>query len=341
MIDLSSEPSLSSIVLTRDGDLKYSYSLPRGMAFPAGASGQLRFTDRAGGEYDNSPFNGVINAERTKISWSIPYILIQFIPAGANFELFITADGVTHKVRYGRVVRKEVSYPLNPLNVEAPPLLYEDDMQRSMPGPRWLVKAGRVSMQSVTGINAGVNYPVGYAMASRNAFDIFGTGVNLFSSSAVLWYAPLQTDKIEMSIGLAHNGEGDCTVVFASNYAMTKFLGVRFRNNWNLGDLITQERVVEMRVVYGTAWNSVVNVGSAVSYTLPTNGALMKIAYDGMAKSVSVFTPASATTPALTTSTASTAAVAGAGFRYMGGIWQGTLGYTGPRMYYWKVKDVV
>jgi hypothetical protein len=341
MIDLTGEPSLGSVVLTRDGSLKYSYILPRGMDFPAGASGQLRFTDRAGGEYDNSPFTGTVSADRTRITWSIAPILLQFIPAGANFEVFVTADGVTYKVRYGRVVRKEVSYPLNPLNVVAPPLMYEDDMQRSMPGPRWLIKSGRVSMQTVTGINAGVNYAVGTAMASRNAFDIFGTGINLFSSSATLWYAPLQTDNIEMSIGLAHNGEGDCTIVFASNYAMTKFLGVRFRNEWNLGDAISLERVVKIQVVYGTAWNSVVNVGSVASYTLPTNGAMMKIAYNGMTKSVSVFSPASATTPALTTSTASTAALSGSGFRYMGGIWQGTLGYTGPRMYYWKVKDVV
>lgn len=343
MIKLDKELSLGSLVLSRGSVLTYSYVLPQGMTFPAGTSGELRVTDRAGGEYDNSPFAGTVSPDNTQMNWSIPAVFLDHIPAGANFEVFVAFDGKVQKVRYGRVVRKEVAYPLDPRNVEVPPMLYEDDMQRSMPGPRWLIKGGRMSMQAVTGVYGGVNYPVGYAMAARNkTTDIWGNALSVFSESGAQWYAPLQSDKIEMSVGLADNNNGECTVCFASNYSMGKFLGVRFLNPWTFGEVISGARYQhQIQVVYGTAWDSVATVGSYINYTFPTTGSLFRIVYDGPGKSVTVYTPASGTVPAMITSTASTAIQTGAGFRYMGFTSKGNYQYTGPRLYYWKAKDIV
>jgi len=420
-IDLTSELSLGSVVLTRDAALAYTYYLPRGMTFSAGATVALRFTDRSGGEYDNSPFAGTVSTDRTKATWTIDPLFLNSIPAGANFEVFIvdsygrstttaasatdtiTATGhglsdgnpicftsvgvatainvnttyyvvsssantfkvaltvggtaltigtaslvfvrpATYKVRYGRVVRKEVSFPLNPLNVEIPPLMYEDDMQRSMPGPRWLIKGGRMSMQTLTGITAGVSYPVGYGMATRNTItDVWGNSLNLYTKAGAQWYGPLQSDAIEMNVGLADGNNGTFTAVFASNYSMTKWLGVRFQNAYtNPAIPVPADRyVLKIQVVYGSAWDTTATVGSFVNYTQPAAGSLFKITYSGLSKSVSVFTPASATTPALTTSTSSTAAQTGAGYRYLGATSEGSFAYSGPRLYYWKVKDAV
>jgi len=222
MINLSSEPSLGSMVLTREGVFKYSYVLPRGQYFPDDAEGRISFTDRAGGEYDLSPFYGELSEDMSKMTWLVQPGSLELIPSGANFEVFITYDGNTYKVRYGRVVRREAPFPLSPLAVDGAPLLYSDDMQRIAPGPRWTSKYGAVSMHPVSGVSG-----VGWAMASRNVIDIFGAGLNLWQSAAALWYAPTQSDNIEMSFGLVDNGDGVTTIVFGCNSSMTSFVGLR------------------------------------------------------------------------------------------------------------------
>jgi hypothetical protein len=141
MIDLKSEPSLGTLVLTRDAVLKYTYALPTGMTFPAGSTAELSFTDRAGGQYNVGAYEaGTLSSDSKSFTWTITPLLTNQIPEGSNFEVFVTFGGDTYKVRYGRVVRKEVSYPLNPMATINPPLLYSDDMQRNIPGPLWLAR---------------------------------------------------------------------------------------------------------------------------------------------------------------------------------------------------------
>lgn len=328
MIDLSSEPSLGSMVLTKGGVLKYSYVLPRGMTFPEDAEGSIRFTDRAGGEYEFSPHTGELSEDLSRINWLIDPNILDHVPAGSNFEVFVSYDERTYKVRYGRVVRKGAFYPLNPGSAEdAMPLLYEDDMQRNMPGPRWSAKAGRVSMHDL-----GEEATPRYAMASRNAIDVFGAGINFYQNSAALWYAPLQSDSIEMSVGLLDGGDGACTIVLCSNSSMTSFIGVQFTDPASGSDSV--------QVVTGTAWNEVATVGGSASIpAIPNAGGVYKITYSLASNQVSVYTPGSST-PVLTT-TISGSVLHGLGYRYVGATWQGSLVTTGPKLYYWKVKDTV
>lgn len=328
MIDLSSEPSLGSLVLTKGGVMKYSYVLPRGMAFPEDAEGYITFTDRAGGEYEFSPHSGELSDDLSRITWLVDPNILDHVPAGANFEVFLRFDNRTYKVRYGRVVRKEAFFPLDPLSVEDPaPLMYEDDMQRNMPGPRWVAKAGRLSMH-----DRGANATPRYAMASRNAIDVFGAGLNLYQNSAALWYAPLQSDTIEMSVGLLDGGDGSCTIALSSNSSMTSFIGVRFTDPPSGSNSI--------QVVVGSAWNSLTTIGSSANISaIPNSGAVYKITYSLASNQVSVYAPG-ASNPTLTT-TISTSVAHGAGYRYAGAIWSGSLVTTGPKLYYWKVKDSV
>jgi hypothetical protein len=329
MIDLSSEPSLGSMVLTRDGVLKYSYILPRGMFFPADAEGWIRFTDRAGGEYDASPHYGELSADLTRINWVVQPELVNHVPSGSNFEVFLNVEDNIHKVRYGRIARKEVSYPLNPLSAEEPPaLMYEDDLQRTIVGPRWVAKHGRVTMHTTPVTGGGTP---DYGMAARNSIDIFGAGLSLWANAAVLWYAPMQSDIVEMTVGLCDGGDGDTTIVLCSNYTMTQFIGVRFHDPAGAGD--------DIRVVTGTAWDNLSNEGSAYSHIVPDAGSLYKITYSYLTNEVNVFIGTS-TTPVITR-TISVPVASGPGFRYTGAIWQGTLINTGPLLYYWKVRDSV
>lgn len=339
MLDLSSEPSLGSLVLTSGGTLKYIYVLPRGMTFSNSAGGTLRFSDRTGGEYGN--FEGTVSSDLTRMVWKIGPAVAEGIPAGANFEVFVTVDGDTYKVRYGKVVRKGDSNVLAVGSGTTATPVYEDDMQRSIPGPRWLIKGGRMAMQQVSGVSGGVSYAVGYAMCTRNKNDdVWGNSLNLFTESGALWYAPLTSDNIEILAGLADNNNGKFTIVFASNSAMTRWLGVRFYNPWLLqdGNAFNETRYQhQVQVVSGTAWGTYTLVGSAATYQMPTTGAVLKVLYNGTNKTVSVYSGA---TLILTTSTASTAALTGTGYRYVGAVSEGSYAYTGPRLYYWKVRDV-
>lgn len=341
MIDLSSEPSLGSMILTAGGVFKYSYVLPAGMAFPSDAEGTIVFTDRAGGQYEFSPYEGELSEDFTKMTWLVDSQLVNHVPSGANFEVFITFDDHTYKVRYGRVVRKEVSYPLNPLTGEQPALMYEDDLQRNMPGPHWVTKAGALSMHGPVAITE-VSGGTGYAMGPRNAADVFGAGLSFFSSAAALWYAPLQSDSIEISAGIKDVGDGDITIVFGSNYAMTDFVGVRILDSGveitsGLNVIVNPPDTIQ--VVTGTAWNSVSTVGSGITYDTPTTGGTYKITYSPTA-GVKVYTPGGST-PALTRSVSGAGVKSGPGYRYTGVIFHGSLQTTGPILYHWKVKDAV
>ena len=362
MIDLSSEPSLGTLILSRDGGLKYSYVLPRGMTFPSGSEATIVFSDRAGGIYNLGDYKyGTVSDDLTTFIWVIGSTLTNQVNSGDNFEVFVTVNGDTYKVRYGRVVRKEVSYPLNPITVAASPLMYEDDMQRNVPGPRWLVKYGAVSMAQFTFSSPNQANGTKWMMASRNQADIFGTSLMLFSKAAVQWYAPMQSDSIDISVKLASgaaNNDGECFIVFASNSAMTEWLAVRISDP-STGWTRTSDYI---QVVQGTSSEpptfdalltnytpAVTEIGSYATYDTPyynqgtANTFAYRVVYNGTgaSPSVNVYTPASTTTPALTTSLSSTTFGVGAGYRYCGLMFNSSIATPGPRVWYWKAKDTV
>lgn len=282
MIDLSSEPSLGSMILTRDGDLKYSYVLPRGMTFPTGSEAKINFTDRASTAYSlgvNPDYSvGSLSDDLTTFSWVIPSTVTNPINAGDNFEVSVTLEDGTYKVRYGRVVRREVSYPLLPAVGTNLPNTYSDNMQQNAPNPKWIVKYGAVAMTNGTSVSGNP-----YIMGARNKLNIFGIGLSLFSSAAVAWYAPLQTDNIEITVKLAKygsNNDGDMTVVFASDANMTKFLGIRFTDPGTYGAtglLVPDPDTIKL--VTGTAttgggavWNSMATLNDVTSTAGGTTG---------------------------------------------------------------------
>jgi hypothetical protein len=363
MIDLSSEPSLGTMILTEGGVLKYSYVLPRGMEFPTGSEAYIEFSDRAGGVYNLGDYKyGSISDDLTTFTWVIGEVLTNQVSAGDNFEVFVNIDGDTYKVRYGRVVRKQVSYPLNPITVASPPLMYEDDFQRNVPGPRWLVKYGAVSMTQLTFTSGNSAVGTKYTMAARNAVDIFGNTLSLFSKASVRWYAPMQSDSVDISVKLvsgAANNDGECFIVFASNSTMTRWLAVRISDP-STGWTRTADNIQVVAGFYTAEpptfdalltnyTPSVQEVGSFVNFDTPhfnqasASTFTYRVVYNGtgVTPSVAVYTPASTTTPALTTNLASSGFYSGAGYRYCGLMFNGSLVTPGPRVFYWKAKDTV
>lgn len=318
------------MVLTRDAVWKYTYVLPWGMEFPAGTSAEVRVTDRS------SALLGIFEGEvgEREAKFLVDPDDHEHIPAGANFEIFVILPEGPHKVRYGRVVRREVTFPLAPVATgKFTPMMFEDTFDRNAVGPYWTPKYGRVGMHPLTGVPASA-----FGMAVRNALNIFGQGLTLWQDAAVLWYSPVASDTIELKVGLATQpawlgtGDGECIVVICSNYTMKNWLGVRFRDAGLAGNSI--------QIVTGTGPIRYNTPGVPVSHTVPTSGQYYTIKYNHPTKMITVHIGNSAT-PALVWTDNANLVLHGAGHRYFGAAWNGSAIHPGPAMFYFKVMDAV
>lgn len=305
--------------------MKHRWSLPTGQSFPSDATGKITLTDRAGGVYDE--FEGEISADARHIDWLVQPELLSEVPSGANFETFITYDDNIHKVQYGRVVRREVAFPLNPVNIPTPPYMFEDDMQRSHVGPRWVSKYGRVAMHDSN--EDGV-----YGMGARNNVSLFGANLTMWEKASVLWYAPMNGDTVEITVRMCDGGDGSTTIVLCSDYAMKKFMGVNFNDPESGTDTI--------RVV--TSVNGMDNLviqGSSVNHVVPAApGNLYTLRYSIASNTLQCFINDD-TTPTLSWTDTSNIIPHGLGRRYVGGIWKAGFVNPGPLLHYFKARDVV
>ncbi len=321
MINLHSEPVLGSVVLSRNAVWKHVYTLPHGMEFPLGTEARVVFTDRAGG--DLGEFYADMGA--TSATWIVEPDDFSPIPAGSNFEMFIELPDGTFKIRYGRVVRRDPSFPLSPTNsARFEAAMFEDLLQRDMVGPYWTNKSGAVAMHALDGT------PANWGMAVRNLAGFLP--LTLWENAAVLWYAPVRSDTVEITVGLQDGGDGDCTIVLCSNYTMTNWMGIRFHDGMGSGD--------EIRAVVGNSPLTMSAQGTGYSHIVPDNGNLYTIRYSLPSNKVSVYI-GSNLTPVLEWTDSSHLVTHGMGHRYVGAVWNGSFATPGPIMYYWKAKDDV
>ncbi len=380
MIDLSSEPSIGSMILTKDGYLKYSYVLPRGMTFSYADQAILEFTNLYGTAYPgfSNPViagvtdysQGTLSDDLTTFTWTIPSAVLNPISAGHNFEVSVILEDGTYKVRYGKVVRKEVTYPLLATIADDLPNSYSDDMNLNVKNSKWIPRYGEVAMTNSSPLSGNP-----YVMGPRNKADVFGIGLSLWASAAVSWYAPLQSDNIEISVGLMKynaNTDGDITVVFASNQLMTKFLGVRFTDPGGVGTGGGSAGDVDIEIVYGTVSSStgatLTAVGGAASgdtYDLSTvasnyfqssTGSTFKIQFTNYATgALGAIQPRVKVTGNLgppygtqvlfdrdvTAYLGASGFLTGTGYRYLGLIFNGSLLTTGPLIHEWAARDLL
>lgn len=340
------------MVITRHAHFKYVWRLPLGQEFPDTTTATMEFTDRAGGQL--ALFNGTVGTNT--ITFFEAGEATEGIPAGSNFELFVTLpdNGGTFKVLYGRVVRKEVQFPLNPaVTATFSAVQFEDLMDRDVPGPYWIPKHGQVGMHPIEvdpynliiGESAGEGegegegeeeselIESGYGMGVRNLADIFGGTVTLWQEAGVLYYAALKSDTVEITVGLDNAGTGDFCLVLCSNYTMKSWLGVRWRTP-NSGDHT-------MQAVKGTGPVSYEVRGDPVVEAVPSTGKLYKVRFSRPLSRLSVFEANDLGTPLLEWTDTIGEIPHGMGYRYAGAMWDSSLLSTGPVMYYWKAKDDV
>lgn len=326
MIDLSSEPSLGSMVITRGAAWKYSYILPRGMEFPEDATAYVEVTDRSGAVL--LQITGLLGEKLDRFNFVANHL--EDIPAGSNWELFVTfsepyGDGTaerTYKTRYGRVVRREASFPLKPVVADVfAQAMFEDPLDRSDVGPRWITKLGQIGMHPQT-----APAPVSWAMASRSAEFFFP--LTLFDTSAALWYAQANSDDISLDFSLLDGGAGITTIVVCSNYSMSNYMGVQFSD-----DGFGNKRV---QPVTGTGPVTTTLQGSSANETIPNTGLDYNLSFASSTKKLTL--KRGSTTLTSWIDSGNTIAH-GLGHRYFGVAFRASFLSTGPRLYKWKANS--
>lgn len=145
------EPIMFACKLSSGSTWSMPSILPRfGDQWPTGvgASAYAVFSDLTGEVL--ATVTGTMSATAVDFQ-GVDHTIVDQIPAGANCEIFVTdSDGKPYKIRYGRVVRREVGYPgaPNPTAIQLvnQPLSFSDPLQRDTVGNNWIALAGHTQM---------------------------------------------------------------------------------------------------------------------------------------------------------------------------------------------------
>jgi hypothetical protein len=187
-----------------------------GLPWPAGSDVYTVFTDTSGGEL--ATIYGDVTADA--ISFQADLSEVDTIPHGANFETFLDTDDGLVKIRYGKVIRREVEYPnAPPVQVSNIALNYTDTFPTLGLRSNWKAVKGRTKVYD----NTSSSLPFG---VSANA--------GLFvAQSAIRWDAPLNTDTVKSHVVLLNQGAGKCQVLICADQRFTTGLAVEFSSSPN------------------------------------------------------------------------------------------------------------
>lgn len=208
-----------------------------------------------------------------QITFDSPPEEVDIVPAGAQYETFLIDDeGKTKQIRYGQVIRRQASFFHTPArDTGNRALQFRDDFynRTGRVGPKWFVTNGRPTIFDHSG-----DTPNGV-----------GPNFTFFSTAAMRFYAPLNTDSVIVSFNLLHNGAGDTAIILGSDAAMKSYLYVQFHDP---GIFESGVDKIRMGVGHGPI-DPMVQKTPEVNHTVPDN-ANYKLRYDNDTKRLSLLT---------------------------------------------------
>jgi hypothetical protein len=282
-----------------------------GDPWPDSADSYVVFTDTSGGEL------------ATLYADSVTADAIRFvgdpadvdpIPAGANFEIFIETDDGPSKIRYGKVIRREVEFPDAPaVQTSSIALNFTDNFPTLGLRSNWKAVVGKTKVYD----NSGSSQPNG---VSANA-------ELLYAASAIRWDTPVNSDTVKSHVVLLNQGPGQCTVVVCADQRFSTGLGVKFDS---------QSNKIHMGVITGPT--TMTDETTMISHTVVDLNDYF-VTYDQLSKVLAVY-KGTDTTPLMSWTDSTDIGVHGPGYRYAGfSFYTGLLFSPGIEVAGWQAKD--
>lgn len=294
------------------------YLLPdNGQAWPT-ATASCVFYDTSGGTL--ATVAGTVTP--TGITFTAAPAVVDLIPNGSNFEVFLTVSGSPYQIRYGKVIRREAQFTTQPGSVSTP-LAFTDSWPTLGIRSTWVAIQGSIFVAD----NSGESLPNGLAC-------------NL-GGGALRWYTPLTGDTVTVKISTLnqHNYGVSSTaklrVILCADIAFSSFLAVEFEASSD-GAGVHSDLI---HFCTGTGPQAVTYRGSSISNVV-ADGDSYTVRYDNATGILSVYKGTS--TSPLGSWTDSTHIVPhGPGYRYLGVSSFATITSYGIQPTTWQAQDAI
>lgn len=302
---------LSVVILSRGSVWNPIAQLPPylgadpGSPWPNNATARAMFYDSVGGLL--AQVNGTVTP--TAISFVGTNTVVDLVPAGANFEIIVDGPDGAHTVRYGIVARREAQFLAAPA-AAVPALTFSDSFLTAGLSSKWIPIGGTGGTKVYAGTPNGV-----------------GVSFPLFSTSAIRYYTPLNTDNVRLAVTLLNPGGGTTGVALCSDVLLHSYLAVVFDSVNN-----------QIHLATGSAPTTMAYQGAAVANTV-ANGDLYTIIYTDASKTLAVYKGTNLATPVATWVDAGHVVPHGPGYRYCGLNFQAGLLSQGVEVSSWQAQD--
>lgn len=293
------------------------YLLPDpGTTWPDYSEARVVFSDTSGGELLTVDCDVMPEGIYPDVDADV----VDLIPAGARFEIFLETDS-TDKIRYGKVVRHEAPLANPPATDVTNQLLkFTDTFPTLGLRSNWKTVSGRTSVHS----NSGLSLP-----------NSVGPNLNaLFSQSAIRWDTPLSGNSAKVHVTVIDPSPvgflAKCAVILCADQRFTTFLAAVFESSTGTNHL---------RLVTGSGPFTWTDRVTPVTHDV-TNGNDYTIVYDDLTKKLFIY-QGEDLTPLLSWTDSLGVVPHGPGYAYLGMAFQASLtpltpgvGITG-----WQAQD--
>ena len=305
------QPRQAAVILSKGSMWQLSIAADAADSWPNFSTAYAVFYDTAGGLINQ--VDGTVTS--STVSFLINPSVMDAVPAGANFEIFVTTPDGPFKIRYGKVIRRQVSFPDAPgAAAKDSALNFVDNFQRAALGSKWATVTGRTVI-----FDNGADY---------NGVAVADIG---FASSSIRYFAPTNTDSVQVSVKLLNPGAGKTTIVLSANQALTTGLGVQFESG------LTQNKIWLVKLGYTGSttppWTALASINHTVN-----SGANYTMSYNNLSHTLAVYQTGS-TTPILSISDAGQSVPHGPGYRYLGFLFNASLLSSGIQVSSWASQD--
>lgn len=289
--------------------------------WPDDGTAQAVFYDTAGTTL--ATIDGTVTP--TMISFTAAPDVVDAIPNGANFEIFLTTDSKPYQIRYGKVIRREAQFTGAPDSV-LHPLEFTDSWPTLGLRSAWVVPFGIEVFN-----NSGVSLP--------NGVSAYNTGS--VTNGVMRWYKPLATDTVSVKVSTLNqhayqpSSWAKMRVILAANVALTSYLAVEFVASANSGG--THDNGINFCT--GTGPASLVQQTTGPSNVV-ADGDSYTIHYDDATAELSVY-KGTDTTPLGSWVDSTHIVPHGPGFRYVGLSFYNSASSDGIQATAWQAMDTI